>query len=90
MDDKIKLLSKKLELFKLTQRKTTTILEKRNAGADLRIFVCQSKMTSRFCDDIFFWGGGRTGGMLRRKMLELLVSETFLHLRALWSKILKY
>ena len=36
MDDKIKLLSKKLELFKLTQRKTTTILEKRNVRAILR------------------------------------------------------
>ena len=41
--------------------------------ADLGIFVCQSKMTSHFCNDRWGWG---SGGMLRRKIFELWVSET--------------
>ena len=39
-------------------------------GADLGIFVCQSKMTSHFCNDRFhfFFGGGGSVGMVRRKI----------------------
>ena len=64
-------------------------LSKQNTwpGADLGIFVCQSKMTSHFCNDRFhFFFRGVRG--------EDAPPENFLKrsciLRALWSKILKY
>ena len=59
-----------------------------SSGADLGIFVCQSKMTSHFCNDRFhfiFRGGGVLGDAPPQNFLKRSCI-----LRALWSKILKY
>ena len=58
------------------------------SGADLGIFVCQSKMTSHFCNDRFhfiFRGGWVLGDAPPQNFLKRSCI-----LRALWSKILKY
>ena len=59
-----------------------------SSGADLGIFVCQSKMTSHFCNDRFhfiFRGGWVLGDAPPQNFLKRSCI-----LRALLSKILKY
>ena len=53
------------------------------SGADLAIYLCQSEVTSHFCDDTFI-GGSR--GMPRRIFLKCMGLWNCI-LRALWRNI---
>ena len=46
------------------------------SGADLAIYLCQSKVTSHFWDDTF---PGMTMGMLCQNVFEIWFSETAFH-----------